>query len=62
MVNSVTPIPTPPIANAKIAAPTCGALALDVGEVWTTLLMCLLFKVDAGWEGPQTILPHRLER
>ncbi|GAC1377019.1 MAG: hypothetical protein NVS2B15_10360 [Pseudarthrobacter sp.] len=49
MVNSVTPIPTPPIAKAKMAAPMLGVFTVDVVGVRVVLLMCLLFNEDAGF-------------
>lgn len=42
MVNSVTPIPTPPIARAKMAIPRLVDLAGAAVDGEITLLICLL--------------------
>src|SRR5687768_17046406 len=45
MVNSVTPMPTPPIARARIAMAILGEEVLFAVGDCRTLLMCLLFEV-----------------
>ena len=51
MVNSVTPIPTPPMARAMIAIAIFGVVVLVAVGDCMTLLMCLLFEVleIQGW-------------
>lgn len=53
MVNSVTPMPTPPMAKAKIAMPIREEEVVPVAvEDSRTVLMCLLIevlKIPKGW-------------
>ncbi|BCW82275.1 hypothetical protein NicSoilC5_42940 [Arthrobacter sp. NicSoilC5] len=52
MVNSVTPMPTPPMARAKMAMPTLGVLVRAAVDGERTLLICLLFKKwNWKWDG-----------
>ncbi|MDQ0864244.1 hypothetical protein QF036_001825 [Arthrobacter globiformis] len=47
MANSVTPMPKPPMARARMAGPMRVA-ALGVRGAWTVEVMCLLFEGRYG--------------
>src|SRR6476620_1367179 len=47
MANSVTPMPKPPMARARMAGPMRVA-ALGVRGAWTVDVMCLLFEGSYG--------------
>jgi hypothetical protein len=48
MVNSVTPMPKPPIARETMAGAILGDGVLGIVGDWTTVLMCLLFERDSN--------------